>query len=102
MAQRMCKVCGRWHDLEKPWPKKCLRGPARSSAPNVIRDELDKPLRHMGTGRMLTSKSAFRNEDKSIGATCIGNESVRPRKPIEMPRAGPDIKRAIEQLRGGG
>jgi hypothetical protein len=99
MAQRLCKKCGHWHDLEKPWPKKCLRGAVRGSAPNVISDTLEKPLRHMGTGRMLDSKSAFRAEDKAIGAVCIGNEKVKPRKPIEMSRPGPDIKRAIEQLR---
>lgn len=99
-VERMCKVCGNWHDLEKPWPRKCVRGVARGSAPNVISDNLDKPLRHMGTGRMLDSKSAFRKEDKAIGAVCVGNEATaRPRKFIEPPRPGPDIKRAIDQLR---
>lgn len=99
MAERMCKVCGKWHDLDKPWPKKCSRGPVRGTAPNVISDNLSTHLRHMGTGRYLDSKSAFRKEDKAIGATCIGNETVKPRKYIEPPRPGPDIKRAIEQLR---
>lgn len=99
MTQRLCKVCRKWHDLDKPWPKKCVRF-TKSDAPNVISDDLGKHLRHMGTGRMLDSKSAFRKEDKAIGAVCVGNEATaKPRKPIEMPRAGPDIKRAIEQLR---
>lgn len=99
MAQRMCKICRKWHDLDKPWPAKCVRF-TKSDAPNVISDKLEKPLRHMGTGRYLDSKSAFRKEDKSIGAVCVGNEATaKPRKPIEMARPGPDIKRAIEQLR---
>ena len=55
MAQRMCKICGKWHDLEKPWPAKCVRYAKASDAPNVIRDDLGQHLRHMGTGRMLDS-----------------------------------------------
>jgi hypothetical protein len=95
----MCKVCGKWHDLEKPWPAKCVRF-TKNAAPNVISDDLGTHLRHMGTGRMLDSKSAFRKEDKAIGAVCVGNESsAKPRKWIEPPRPGHDIKRAIEQLR---
>jgi hypothetical protein len=69
------------------------------TAPNVISDSLGTHLRHMGTGRYLDSKSAFRKEDKAIGAVCVGNEKAKPRKTIEMPRPGPDIKRTIEQLR---
>lgn len=99
MAERMCKICGKWHNLDKPWPRKCARGPARGAAPNVISDNLKKPLRHMGTGRMLDSKSAFRKEDRAIGAVCVGNERPKPRKYIEPSRPGHDIKRAIEQLR---
>ena len=71
-------------------------------APNVISDSLGTHLRHMGTGRYLDSKSAFRNEDKAIGATCVGNDpsiQPKPRKVIEMPRAGNDIKRAIYELK---
>jgi hypothetical protein len=101
MTERMCKVCGKWHDLEKPWPARCVRTVKHGTAPNVISDDLGKHLRHMGTGRMLDSKSAFRKEDKAIGAVCVGNEATaKPRKYIEPPRPGPDIKRAIEQLRG--
>jgi hypothetical protein len=100
MPERMCKSCGKWHDLDKPWPRKCIRF-VKGNAPNVISDNLGKPLRHMGTGQMLDSKSAFRNADKACGAVCVGNEATaKPRKWIEPPRPGADIKRAIEQLRG--
>lgn len=100
MAERMCKVCRKWHNLDKPWPAKCVRTIKHGDAPNVISDNLGTHLRHMGTGRMLDSKSAFRKEDKAIGATCVGNEAtVKPRKMIEPPRPGHDIKRAIQQLR---
>ena len=96
----MCKVCSKWHDLDEPWPFECLRSVKYGDAPNVIRDDLGTHLRHMGTGRMLDSKSAFRKEDKACGAVCVGNEaSAKPRKWIEPPRPGHDIKRAIEQLR---
>ena len=99
MAQRMCKKCGKWHDLDKPWPAKCARV-VKGNAPNVIRDDLGTHLRHMGTGQMLDSKSAFRAADKACGAVCVGNEATaKPRKYIEPSRPGPDIKRAIEQLR---
>ena len=100
MTQRMCKICGNWHDLEEPWPAECVRFIKHSDAPNVIRDDLGTHLRHMGTGRMLDSKSAFRKEDKAIGATCVGNEATaKPREWIEPSAPGPDIKRAIDQLR---
>jgi hypothetical protein len=70
------------------------------NGPNVISDSLGTHLRHMGTGEMLDSKSAFRAADKACGAVCVGNESTaKPRRYIEPPRPGPDIKRAIEQLR---
>jgi hypothetical protein len=95
----MCKKCGNWHDLDQPWPAKCVRF-TKSNAPNVISDSLGTHLRHMGTGRMLDSKSAFRAEDKACGAVCVGNESTaKTRQFIEPPRPGPDIKRAIDQLR---
>src|SRR5277367_30220 len=100
MAERLCKSCGKWHDMEKPWPARCSRNVKHGTAPNVIRDDLGTHLRHMGTGRMLDSKSAFRKEDKACGAVCVGNEAAgKPRKYIEPPRPGPDIKRAIAQLR---
>lgn len=77
------------------------KNPKLGSAPNVISDNLGMHLRHMGTGQYLDSKSAFRAADKACGAVCVGNEATaKPRKPIEMPRAGADIKRAIDQLRG--
>lgn len=74
--------------------------PKHGTAPNVIRDDLGMHLRHMATGRYLDSKSAFAKEDKASGSVCVGNEATaKPRKYIEPPRPGHDIKRAIEQLR---
>lgn len=81
-----------------------LAGPKvikHGDAPNVIRDDLGQHLRHMATGRYLDSKSAFAKEDKASGSVCVGNEmnNPKPRKWVEPPRPGVDIKRAIEQLR---
>jgi hypothetical protein len=99
MTERLCKVCRKWHDLNKPWPAKCVRF-TKSNAPNVISDSLGTHLRHMRTGRYLDSKSAFRKEDKACGAVCMGNEvATKPRKWIEPSAPGADIKKAIDQLR---
>src|SRR5258707_5533242 len=71
-------------------------------APNVISDNLGTHLRHMGTGKMLDSKSAFRNEDRASGNVCVGNDSSiqpKPRKFIEPIRPAHDIKRAIYELK---
>ena len=44
MAQRFCRVCRSWHDLDAPWPGNCLpeRNLARSDlpTPRLIRDGL--------------------------------------------------------------
>jgi hypothetical protein len=99
--QRMCKSCGKWHDLEKPWPEKCYR--IRSdSAPHVISDTMD-PIKHHGTGRIIDSKRAFSKETRSIGCVELGNESIKPRKPIPLDRGQrrEAIKRSIYELRNG-
>ncbi len=81
--QRICKVCRKWHDLEKPWPVKCYRHVEKGSAPSVISDTM-APLRHMGTGRVIDSKAKFRADTKASGCVEIGNEQVKPRAPIKL------------------
>ncbi len=66
----------------------------------VISDNLGAHLRHMATGRYHDSKSEFRKDTKASGCVEVGNEATaKPRKWIEPPAPGADIKRAIEQLR---
>ncbi len=72
-----------------------------SAAPYVISDIME-PTRHMATGNYFTSKSEFRKETRRSGCVEVGNDSSimpRPREIIPMPKAGADIKRAIEQLK---
>lgn len=70
------------------------------TAAYVISDDLGKPLRHMATGLYSDSKSVHRRMTKDSGCIEVGNDvNTKPRKWIEPPKIGPDIKRAIEQLR---
>lgn len=100
--QRMCKVCGDWHDLDEPWPLKCRGNSSRSSAPNIISDTMD-PLKHMGTGEVLDSKAKYRQATKASGCVEIGNESIKPRVPIKLDsgKRREDIQKTIYHLRNG-
>lgn len=102
MRQRLCKVCGDWHDLDEPWPAKCQRGTVRNQAFYVISDTME-PLKHHGTGRMISSKRAFSAETRAAGMVELGNEPIRARKPIPLDRRQrrDDIKRSIYELRNG-
>ena len=80
------------------------------SAPYVISDDLGvgmKGLRHMGSGRMLDSKSSFRKEDRATGNHCVGNDvnfNPGPRKFNESKDVGnrrEAIQKAIYQLKNG-
>lgn len=70
----------------------------------VISDTMD-PLRHMATGKMHTSKSAFRAETKATGNIELGNDSSlgKRRTPIPLSREKrrEDIQKTIYNLRNG-
>jgi len=74
----------------------------RQWATMVISDSME-PLKHHGTGRIIDSKARFRAETKAVGAVEIGNEPIKPRKPIQLDRRQrrDDIKRAVYELRNG-
>ena len=83
---------------------KHLAGPRHPAgkAPNVISDSMD-PLKHMGTGRVLDSKSEFRKDTRAAGCEEAGNDPAIQR---EQPRWEPserdvvsEVQRAIAQLR---
>jgi hypothetical protein len=71
-----------------------------SKAPNVISDSMD-PLKHMGTGRILDSKSAFRADTKASGCVEVGTDpaALRDRPRIEPRGVHEDVKRAVAELR---
>ncbi len=56
-----------------------------NNATNVISDTM-QPLRHMGTGKIIDSKSLFRQETKSSGCVEVGNEKPQERKAIPLDR----------------
>lgn len=100
MTERMCKACGKWHDLEQ-WPAKCVRH-YKSAAPFVISDTM-QPLKHMGTGEMLDSKAKFRQATRASGCVEIGTEIIKPRAPIKLDRGQrrEAIRRTIYEMRNG-
>ena len=61
-------------------------------------DGMDSTL-HMANGKRYTSKSEFRKATKAAGCVEVGNSPIRPRQIIKPPRAAPDIKRAIDELK---
>ena len=59
-----------------------------------------EPLRHMANGKMYDSKSAFEKATRAAGCRTVGNDFPKtPRKVIKPPRAAPDLKRAIDELK---
>ena len=100
--QRLCKSCRKWHDLDKPWPVRCQRT-VKSNAPYVISDTM-APTRHMASGRILDSKAKFRAETRALGCVEIGNEAIKPRKPIKLDggQRREAIRKSIYELRNRG
>jgi len=70
--------------------------------PYVISDSM-QPLKHMGTGRVLDSKSDFRKETRNAGCVEIGNEQSKPRSPITLDRGArrDAIRKALYYHRNG-
>ncbi len=69
------------------------------AAPHYISDIME-PTMHMATGEIIDSKSKFRQRTREAGCEEVGNSAFPKREPQPVPRAGFDIKRALEQLRG--
>jgi hypothetical protein len=73
---------------------------AASSAAYVISDTME-PLKHMGTGRMIDSKSKFRADTRASGCVEVGTDpaALRSRPRLEPRGVHMDVKRALEELR---
>ncbi len=64
----------------------------------MIKDDIPDLLNH-ADGKRYSSKRAFEAAVRARGCEIIGNEKlVRREAPLDP--VGPDIKRAIEELRG--
>jgi hypothetical protein len=81
---------------------KAIAGPRHvaRAAPAVISDTM-APLKHMGTGRTLDSKSQFRADTKASGCVEVGTDpaALRDRPPITPRGVHEDVKRALAELR---
>lgn len=83
-----------------PRPPSAPRPHVENAAPYVISDTMD-PTMHMATGRIVDSKSQFRKMTREAGCEEVGNDMPpRLKEPERVRPVGPDIKRAIEELRG--
>lgn len=78
MTERFCKVCGGWHDLDRPWPDNCRpeRNFARADypAPRLIRDGLDDVWNPLD-GKKYDSKSAYYRTVREAGCEIAGNDT---------------------------
>jgi hypothetical protein len=72
---------------------------AHRGGPMVIRDL--EPYRSPIDGTVITSRTGHRDHMRRHDVVELGNEPVRRKTPPPMPKAGPDIKAAIERLRAG-
>lgn len=101
MTSRMCKACGKWHDLDEPWPC-ALKLPRKRAAPQIISDNME-PLKHHGTGRIISSKREFSKETRGAGMVELGNDPIKPRATIKLDRGQrrEAIRKTIYQLRNG-
>ena len=70
------------------------------SAPYVISDTM-APLKHMGTGKTIDSKSRFRAETKASGCVELGTEPIKPRQPVRLDKRErrDEIRRVVYDLR---
>lgn len=100
MAERLCKTCGGWHDLDMPWPhapEPKKRGDVPT--PFFVSDNLGQHLINHADGQRYDSRSGFYKAVKQAGCEVVGNETPKPFKPHTAKGSGADIKRAIEQLK---
>ena len=101
MAERLCKVCRGWHDLEQPWPLACIkiepdkRGPYRIY---VISDAM-QPVQGQHDGRIYDSKSQIRASYRAHGLVEVGNDPARLRRPKPPKIDRQAIRASIERAK---
>lgn len=67
--------------------------PEGQVAPHIMSDI--QPYLSPLSGKMVTSRSERRAEMRQHGVIEVGNEAMRPFRPVELPSPGYDIKRAM-------
>lgn len=100
MRQRLCRVCGGWHELDA-WPHNCA--PVNYGAPSdtipvpmFISDTMD-PVEHPCDGRRYSSKAQFRRVTKAHGCIEVGNDTARFRKPQKPKVDRSSVKTSVEK-----
>lgn len=73
--------------------------PRVGSSPFVISDTMSA-MRHPVTGKLMDSKSQFRQVTRAAGCVEVGNEVQRDRRRVDMPSLKGDIAHAIRELGG--
>lgn len=106
MSQRLCRACNKWHDLDAPWPAKCVghfrANNARSdlSGPMIVSDikeyraaAVDKAS---GKRPVIGGRRQHREFLKNNGYFEMGNDMPKVQR-AELTKADrvADIKRAI-------
>lgn len=99
--ERLCRVCGGFHDTEKPWPWEC-RGhfpePPHATM-QIIRDCMDDTM-NPANGQRYTSKRAYYKAVRAAGCEIVGNEQQKQVAPqIDDPTK--DILEAVQKVKQG-
>ncbi|HVZ60631.1 MAG TPA: hypothetical protein VG892_07580 [Terriglobales bacterium] len=106
MAERFCKICRNFHNLDEPWPEACAAhyAPKSKSGVQVMRDiEPYKAValdQRTGKRPVISSRSHHRDFLKANGYVEVGTEPIRQR-PVDYgdQNIGREIKQTIEKLR---
>lgn len=100
MANRLCKVCWDWHDLDQPWPIACMKIEPDKRGPysvHVISDVMP-PVQGQHDGKMYDSKTQLRASYRARGLIEVGNDPARfSRSRIEPERK--QIRAALERAK---
>lgn len=84
---RLCRACGKFHDLDRHWPDECTgHFSPKEARPNsgIIRDI--SPYKSMITGERIRSRSHHRDHLRQHGCVEIGNETQKAPQP-ERPKS---------------
>lgn len=103
MRQRFCRVCGDWHDLDKPLPHNCAPEPSWGQSdtipvPHFIRDTME-PVQCQATGKIHDSKSNLRKGYKQAGVVEVGNDPARFRQPPKPKIDRAELRQIIEKAK---
>lgn len=100
MAERICRACGKWHDLNEAWPRAC-QGHFHSQGSSGIQVVKDiEPYRSVITKEIIGGRKQHRDHLKAHGCIEVGNEHGTPFQPSQVGGLGLDIKRAMENSSG--